>query len=370
MDKLLIKVKGKPAKFCSGTQKTAYTKCAGCGKFLAAATSVSCTICPAMYHRCVSETKDWVCPKCIQKIRSGNNSGTPVRSVCGSVVRQIAAGSEAVPAEAESSPKSSDASIALAALNTAAAAESVSELLGELAEYVAEIRDFRREMSENRVLIDGVTARMEYVEQRIEVLEWSETAALAPLADVVELKRTVRNLRHQLSYRDQEALLSDLEIGHLPEEKGENVVHAVIVLAALLGVELEERDIVFAERVGTVQAPGSGVAEGTGAPVRCVVVRLARRSLCEDLLLAARMYQALSSDDHTVDPCGRIYVNERLTRENRQLYYRAREECREHQWWYWWTRRGRVFVRQADGMPAHQIRSYSDLQRIFNSAPI
>jgi hypothetical protein len=53
-----------------------------------------------------------------------------------------------------------------------------------------------------------------------------------------------------LADRDREALLADLEVGMLPEEKGVSVVQSVTVLAARLGVPLERQDVVFAERVG------------------------------------------------------------------------------------------------------------------------
>ncbi|CAK1588908.1 unnamed protein product [Parnassius mnemosyne] len=107
--------------------------------------------------------------------------------------------------------------------------------------------------------------------------------------EVNELEKTVNLLKQELNDRDQEALLSDLEIGHLPEEKGENITHTISVLAVRLGVPLEERDVVFAERVGAAPLSLSVSTEG-GIAIRArrVVVRLARRSLRDELLRAAR----------------------------------------------------------------------------------
>ncbi|KOB75143.1 Uncharacterized protein OBRU01_08794 [Operophtera brumata] len=81
--------------------------------------------------------------------------------------------------------------------------------------------------------------------------------------------------------------MSDIEIGHRPEEKGENVLHAVTVLAAKLGVALEERDVVFAERVCVTQGAG---ARAEAPRERRVVVRLARHHLRDQLLQAAREF--------------------------------------------------------------------------------
>ncbi|KAL0860142.1 hypothetical protein ABMA27_010449 [Loxostege sticticalis] len=133
---------------------------------------------------------------------------------------------------------------------------------------------------------------------------------------VAGLERTVTELRLELNGWDQDALLADLEIGQLPEAKGENVMHSVIVLAGRLGVTLDERDVVFAERVG---APP---AEAGGAHARRVVLRLARRQLRDDLLQAARVRRGLTGEGGA-----RVFVNERLTHANRQLFRHVREEC-------------------------------------------
>ncbi|CAG5008732.1 unnamed protein product [Parnassius apollo] len=46
-------------------------------------------------------------------------------------------------------------------------------------------------------------------------------------------------------------LAADLEIRNIPEERTENITHTVVLVAAKLGVSLDERDIVFADRVKT-----------------------------------------------------------------------------------------------------------------------
>lgn len=198
------------------------------------------------------------------------------------------------------------------------------------------------------------TARLDGVEQKLEAVgrRQEEAGPGAGTEVVAELERTVSALKQELNDRDQEALLADLEIGLLPEVTGETVLHSVTVLASRLGVTLEERDVVFAERVGAPPSEG-------GRPRR-VVVRLARRHLRDELLRAARIRRSISAESGQ-----RVFVNERLTRPNRQLFQHVREECRRLQWRYCWTRRGRIFVRRSDGAQAFQLRSHDDLDRVF-----
>lgn len=67
----------------------------------------------------------------------------------------------------------------------------------------------------------------------------------------------------------------------------------------------------------------------------------------------------VDSDTH------RFYVNERLTRMNRQLFYKAREEALRTRWKYVWTRDGKIFVRKEHGPPRCRIRSDDELVKVF-----
>ncbi|KAL0870239.1 hypothetical protein ABMA27_005272 [Loxostege sticticalis] len=218
--------------------------------------------------------------------------------------------------------------------------------------------DGRVKAMEERLRRDGEAGgpRLDEFERRLEAAERRQAEAVPEVGSsaVAGLERTVAELRLELNDRDQDALLADLEIGQLPEAKGENVIHSVIVLAGRLGVTLDERDVVFAERVG---APP---AEAGGARARRVVLRLARRQLRDDLLRAARVRRGLTGEGGA-----RVFVNERLTRANRQLFRHVREECRRLQWRYTWTRRGRIFARKSDGAQVFQVRSMDDAARIL-----
>lgn len=248
--------------------------------------------------------------------------------------------------------------------STAAAYEKLVAAIDNLAQ---EMRGLRAEMSEFRATVAGLDIRVGGMEQRLEALERQEPAATsatsAPDSRVVELEVTVNALKMELIEREQEALLSDLEVGHLPEERGENPVHVVTVLASRLGVSLEERDVVFAERVGAPPAQGERP--------RRLVVRLARRHTRDELLRAARVRRTLTASSASA-PGGeshpRIFLNERLSRLNRQLFHRAREVCRERQWRYVWTRQGRILVKQAEGKPVFRLKSMADLDQVFGPA--
>lgn len=325
-------------------------KCSACGKFLSLTGAAVCVTCPFMSHKsCVSiaETeiisKTWNCPDCKRRAIK-NDSNTPAQLQTDSTT---------------------DVSLPTAGLSQYCDDDNeVRAMRREFAEYMGEIREFRKEMVDFRASVASLGKRLDGIENRLETLEKKE-ANTSESKNFQELENTISQLKLELNERDQEVLLSDLDIGGLPETKGENVIHSVTTLAVKLGIKIDAGDIVFAERVGRHNATESNV-EDTRERARRVVVRLTRRHLRDELLRAARVRRNFTSADMGLPgtPC-RIYINERLTRSYRQLFHLVREECRKSNWKYSWTKKGRIFARQADGKQAFPIRSTADIVRVF-----
>lgn len=332
------------------------TKCVACGKFLSPAAAASCTSCPCVYHKvCVaisdsgSVPKNWVCPECKKKVRKGDNTNTPVKGT-----------GEACAPSAEMTETSSLAPVTSDVRN-------FGTMRLEIVECISEIRACRQEMAEFRASLGGIAKRLDELEQRLDGLEQKNLSS--EVRGVSELQEKVAQLTQDLNDRDQDSLMSDLDIGCLTEEKGENMVHTVLNLATKLGVKLDERDIVFAERVGAPKLePGVATAPNR---TRRVVVRFTRRHLRDELIRAARVRRNLTTSDMGLSGTPqRVYINERLTRINRLLFHQVREECRKRAWRYSWTRKGRIYIRQGDGKQVYLIRSESDFPRVFGSSLI
>ncbi|KAJ0177672.1 hypothetical protein K1T71_006545 [Dendrolimus kikuchii] len=343
-------------------------KCAACGKFLSSSGAATCTLCPCMFHKgCIgfsdgaSVSKHWVCPECKKKIRKTDNTDTPVKGVSGDNSPPIlsVAPSPGLPPSEETQFRSSSSS-------PIRGESEYGVLRCELAEYMSEIRN---KMAEFRSSLAGIVQRLDGLEQRLSTVEQRETTSATK--QIAELESVVAQFKLELNDRDQEALLTDLDICCLPEENGENIVHTIMVLGSKLGVKLENQDIVYAERIG---AKNSSIATGSAdvkVRPRRVVVRLARRHLRDELLQAARVRRNFTTVDIGLGGLPqRLYLNERLTQANRLLFHRVRQECRKRHWRFSWTKRGRIYTRQEEGMQAYLIRSDSDFLHVFNVGTI
>lgn len=232
-------------------------------------------------------------------------------------------------------------------------------LRADMQETRDEMREFRRETQEFRSALGACDQRIDAVERRLDDIEKRVADAVVTMGTHM-LEETITNLQLELNDRDQDLLANDVEFTKVKEVSGENPVHLVSLLAVKLGVTLDERDVVSAVRVGAPPAAGEGHRH------RPLVVRLARRATRDALMRAARVRRTATTTDLGLpgEP-QKFYVNERLTKLNRVLFAKAREQAQAHGWRWVWTREGRVLARRAEGQPYHRIRKESDIKRIF-----
>ncbi|CAK1582549.1 unnamed protein product [Parnassius mnemosyne] len=190
------------------------------------------------------------------------------------------------------------------------------------------------------------------------------------------LESIVAELQQQITYKDQEALLNDVEIVGIPEFSGETPMHIVLTVASKLGVSLTEQDIVYAERVGRrLNWPAKDMRTGNqnsssvSVSARPLVVRLTRRALRDHLIKNARVRRTLTTVDLGLLPheSSTFYVNERLTKTNRILFAKTREMARNLNWKFVWTKGGRVYVKREDSpnIYARIVNSEMDIERVF-----
>lgn len=230
--------------------------------------------------------------------------------------------------------------------------------------------------------VSSFDQRISLIEARIDSVSDASTKLAA---ENESLGKTIENLKMELNARDQDLLINDLEITGIPETKEESVNHLVLLVATKLGVQIGEQDIVNASRVGPVRPSGliedpgtqagghnttAGTVAATPAPPRPrpIVIRLARRTLKDQFLKAARVRRGTTTADFELpEPKRNFYVNERLTKTNRLLFNKAREEGKRHGWRFIWTVEGRILARREKGKACHRIKTEADLNSVFGS---
>ncbi|CAB3256980.1 unnamed protein product [Arctia plantaginis] len=245
---------------------------------------------------------------------------------------------------------------------------SETEPVRELSLFLKELRATRIEMSNLRSSLIDLTGAVQKSNERMDSLEIRINDLEGKInnedrADIRNMERQIDQLKLDLQEREQELLSNDVEIAGIPETPGEGINHIVLSVAAKLGVQLEERDIVDAVRVGV---PRASVEGEPGPRPRNIAVRVSRRSNRDALLKAARVRRgATTAGMGLIGAPRKFYVNERLKKLNRQLFGKAREFAERLKWRFVWTREGKIYVRKDNGSTRHRLRSDSDLSGVF-----
>ncbi|XP_045763078.1 uncharacterized protein LOC123865902 [Maniola jurtina] len=365
-------------------------KCAACGKFMPKdpAEGAACIGCQSSYHLACVGIQDknkivagWACPECKAKVPRKNNDDTPIKI---SSERDLACAADQSPCM---SPNDTAHDIT-ADFSVAEELKLFREVLRE------ELSSLRNEMQGIKRELSNVSSSLLQCNKRIDDLESSVTRVEKQFSkqiddlesrivsvesqpkerngtDSTAVEAMIVQLKAELNDRDQELLLNDVDITGIPEEKGENVLHVTTLVAAKIGITLKESDIVRAERVGPVRAGRDARGGRDEVTARPIVVRLARRALRDDLLRAARVRrEATTADLSLPGPVRRFYINERLTKNNRQLFNKARAAAKSCKWKFIWSRDGRIYARKNEGQSGVRIRSDQDILRIFGSENI
>lgn len=331
------------------------SKCNHCGKFLSTVDGAKCNRCAGVFHRiCVNLSPDsrpptrWMCRSC----RGNDSKGKSTTVTENTMSKEIYEDAN----EEENMEKSSTGSLA----------EEMRLLRLEIVTVTREMTSFRLELGRLNEAMAEFNKRVETVEERLTSLEEKVTNKMNCEHDTLQINEVIEQLKEDINEREQILLLNDIQITGVPERSGENVLHLTQAISNKLGITLESRDIVSAERVGLRRLPSASAGEEHGRP-RPVIVRLARRALRDDIIKSARVRRGTDTSGVTDGSQSRVYINEHLTRNNRLLFYKAREEGKRHGWRYTWTRDGRIYMRRETGSTVHRIRKEKDILKIFGT---
>lgn len=329
--------------------------CSGCQTHISDQNYIVCTYenCKKIFHvLCLNSDQNlsfdkatWICPECKCKNKKGGDNSA-------------ASASSRHTSENETLHSKEDT-------GHRAPKYVPAENLNDIQVLTSEIRLFREEMSALKLQLTNVVSAISHCNERLDDITYQLTQSDSKIKYLedrnLDHENTILMLQEQLNYQAQLQLRNEIEIVGIPEHSNENLCHIVLTTASKIGVSLSESDL------DGVARPGRRSPKTTGdrkQPPRPVVVRFTRKVKRDEFIKAAKMRRNLNSKD--IDPNdseSKIYVNDRLTRENRQLFRDARTRAKQLDYKHCWTNGGIIFVRKREGSGPIQIRSHSDLDR-------
>ncbi|KAJ2937588.1 hypothetical protein O0L34_g19068 [Tuta absoluta] len=156
--------------------------------------------------------------------------------------------------------------------------------------------------------LDIVAASLTDSDMRLKALEERDV-------EIFRLKKQATELQEQLDIQLQSSMKNEVEIAGIPETKNESLIHLVKLTAVKTGISIEDTDIDWVMRAGPKRS-----TEDNKIP-RPVVVRLVRKSKRDELKKAGKTKRNLTTEGMNISATKqKIYINERLTRDNRLLF--------------------------------------------------
>ncbi|KAI5632779.1 PHD-finger domain-containing protein [Phthorimaea operculella] len=221
-----------------------------------------------------------------------------------------------------------------------------------------QLKDMDEIVKSNSTRLDSLAKENTSLRQEIQCLKQQQPAQ--------DFMSSMQKLQDDLNNKEQQSLLNDVDITGIPEFPGESVMHIVLTAANKLGCNLQECDVVTASRVGPKRTD-----QETGKPAwpRPIVVRLARQATRADLIKCSRTRRGATTEglglpDHQPR---NFYVNERLTKNNRELFNLVRVAGKERNWKFVWTSYGRIYAKKTEGGNLHIFRNKEDYVRVFDA---
>lgn len=156
----------------------------------------------------------------------------------------------------------------------------------------------------------------------------------------------------QINEIEQYGRPCNFEIHGLPSKPGENLRSFISNLAERLNLaNFQEDEIWKIHRLPT---------HDKSSPSPPILVQVQNTSVKEKWLRARKGLRNLAQSDQFP----RLFINENLTRMNRELFRLARSKGKENGYSFVWTRDGKVLARKAEGAPTIRIGKLSDLDRL------
>lgn len=230
----------------------------------------------------------------------------------------------------------------------------------------SELKELRTDYSTAKLEISSLSAKHDDLSRVVSELKSTVNFNSANCVDnakcIADLNMSIKNsaassvslLESKIDVLEQQARQCNVELGNIPEKRGENLITVLESIASAINISIARNDVVAIHRVPHAHAQNNRPKN--------IVVKFASRLFRDNLLSAYRLSKGLTSDRIGLSgtPC-RIYVNEHLTLRNKNLFRKCREAANANKFKYVWIRNATVLVKKTDDSATFAIRTETDI---------
>ncbi|XP_044757739.1 uncharacterized protein LOC123315900 [Coccinella septempunctata] len=224
------------------------------------------------------------------------------------------------------------------------------------------IGDIMREMRSNheRVTMDmqifrrEVTQTLQFLSDSFEELK-QENKLIKEKLEGEQKKLNIANARikvleERMDEIEQASRNRNIILTNVPTQESENTNELVRKIVQTVHVDLSGEEFVSAR-----------ISRKPNAPI---LVKLKTEDTRRKILEKRKTYGTLRMNDCGFQQENIVYFNEDLPRYKQELYAKARNFKKEHQYAYVWVKDGKIFIRKTEAARPLHIRSEKDLEHL------
>lgn len=221
------------------------------------------------------------------------------------------------------------------------------------------------EFSDLKASVEFMNANYESLRKEVASAQNSVKAVEAKLQTYEANDKLIVDLQAKIDTMEQRARQCNIEIGNLPEKRGEQLCGILETIGDLIKHPIPASDIIAIHRVPH--------ADPKSKHPKNVVVKMSSEAARDNVLAAYRLAKGVTAEAIGITGQSKktpIYMNEHLTLRNKGIFREARKVAKEYQFKYVWSKHGTVLVRHSDSAPAIPLRSIEDVVKIKNYKPV
>ena len=145
-----------------------------------------------------------------------------------------------------------------------------------------------------------------------------------------------------------------VEFNGIPQEQNEDVENLVIKTGIMLDIHIDSKDIQACHRMGKKQ----------DAPIICTCLN--RKTATAFLKAKSQTKKSFKGEKLGLKehPDCKIYINESLTKRNKELLYKVRMKKLEKNWKFVWSRNGTIYTRKDENSEFVRINDEKDILKM------
>lgn len=167
-------------------------------------------------------------------------------------------------------------------------------------------------------------------------------------------KEEIMDLKERIEYLERNSLDTTLNLYPVVETENMDISAVLQKIGKKTGVKIEEGDIVEKYRKPTKKSGKPGD----------IIIKCTSKVLRDKIIDGIKKVKLTHEDIGIKCDLGRIYGNEELTREGKNIFYKAQRYKFEEKWKFLWVKSGKIYMKKDEGSRAIRLDNMDILEKL------